>query len=98
MAKRAVILAAGAGKRMAPLSYELPKALLTVRGEVLIERLIRQLHEAGADDIVLVVGYMKESLFYLEDAFGARIRINADYADTGSEASLFLARDMLPGA
>lgn len=98
MAKRAIILAAGAGKRMAPLSYELPKALLTVRGEVLIERLIRQLHEAGADDIVLVVGYMKESLFYLEDAFGARIRINADYADTGSAASLFLARDMLPGA
>lgn len=98
MAKRAIILAAGAGTRMAPLSYELPKALLTVRGEVLIERLIRQLHEAGADDIVLVVGYMKESLFYLEDGFGARIRINTDYADTGSAASLLIARDMLPGA
>ena len=44
--KRAIILAAGVGKRMAPLSYELPKALLTVRGEVLVERLIRQLRDA----------------------------------------------------
>ena len=55
----AVIMAA----RFAPLSYEKPKALLKVKGEVLIEREIRQLQAAGIDDITVVVGYMKEKLF-----------------------------------
>ena len=43
----AVIMAAGTSSRCAPLSYEMPKALITVKGEVLIERQIRQLQEAG---------------------------------------------------
>ena len=60
----AVIMAAGMSSRFAPLSYEKPKALLNVKGEVLIEREIRQLHEAGITDITLVVGYMKEKMYY----------------------------------
>ena len=47
----AVIMAAGLSSRFVPLSYEKPKGLLRVRGEVLIERQIRQLREAGIDDI-----------------------------------------------
>ncbi|MBQ1982979.1 MAG: NTP transferase domain-containing protein, partial [Clostridia bacterium] len=43
----AVIMAAGTASRFAPLSYERPKALISVKGEVLIERQIRQLKEAG---------------------------------------------------
>ena len=58
----AVILAAGTSSRFAPLSYEKPKGLITVRGEVLIERQIRQLKEAGIQEILIVVGYQKESL------------------------------------
>ena len=46
-ADNAVIMAAGLSSRFAPLSYEKPKALIPVRGEVLIERQIRQLREAG---------------------------------------------------
>ena len=42
----AVILAAGSAARLAPLSFEKPKAMFKVRGEVLIERMIRQLKEA----------------------------------------------------
>ena len=57
----AIILAAGAGTRFAPLSFERPKALFEVRGEVLIERLIRQLRQAGIERICVVTGYMKES-------------------------------------
>lgn len=95
---RAIILAAGIGKRIAPISYELPKALLRVRGDVLIERLIGQLHDAGIDDITVVVGYMKESLFYLEDEFGVTVRVNPDYADRHNHSSLYVARDKLPGA
>ena len=54
----AVILAAGSAARLAPLSFEKPKAMFKVRGEVLIERMIRQLKEAGIEDITIVVGYM----------------------------------------
>ena len=50
-------MAAGTASRFAPLSYERPKGLLEVKGEVLIERQIRQLKEAGVDDITVVVGY-----------------------------------------
>ena len=50
-------MAAGLSSRMAPLSYECPKGVLKVRGEVLIERQIRQLKEAGIDDITVVVRF-----------------------------------------
>ena len=43
----AVIMAAGVSSRFAPLSYEKPKALVEVNGEILIERQIHQLKEAG---------------------------------------------------
>ena len=61
----AVIMAAGTASRFAPLSYERPKGLLEVKGEVLIERQIRQLKEAGVDDITVVVGYKAEMFEYL---------------------------------
>ena len=50
----AIILAAGMSSRFVPLSYEIPKGLLVVKGERLIERQIRQLKEAGIDDITVV--------------------------------------------
>ena len=56
----AVILAAGKSNRFAPFTYEKPKGLFRVRGEILIERQIEQLQEAGIDKIYVVVGFMKE--------------------------------------
>ena len=67
--RQAVILAAGYGMRMVPVSTT-PKALLEVRGERLIERLIRQLQAVGVSDITVVVGYRKELFEYLIDTFG----------------------------
>ena len=58
--KNALILAAGVSSRFVPVCFEKPKALLKIKGEVLIERQIRQLNEVGIKDIVIVVGYMKE--------------------------------------
>lgn len=91
----AVIMAAGLSSRFAPISYERPKGLLKVRGEVLIERQIRQLKEAGVEDIVVVVGYKKESFFYLEDQFGVKIVINRHFADRNNNESLWLVRELL---
>ena len=51
----AVIIAAGFGSRFVPLTFENPKGLLEVFGERMIERQIRQLHEAGITDITIVV-------------------------------------------
>lgn len=91
----AIIMAAGLSSRFAPISYERPKGVLTVRGEVLVERQIRQLQEAGIDDITVVVGYMKESFFYLEDAFGVKIRVNEQYATRNNNSTLMLVREKL---
>ncbi len=91
----AIILAAGFSSHFAPVSYERPKGLLTVRGEVLIERQIRQLHEAGIEDITVVVGYMKELFFYLGEKYGVNIVINENYATRDNHSSLYLVRDKL---
>ena len=61
--KNAIILAAGKSNRFAPFTYERPKALFSVKGEILIERQIKQLREANVKDIYIVVGYMKENFF-----------------------------------
>ena len=81
--------------RFAPLSYERPKGLLVVKGEVLIERQIHQLQEAGIDDITIVVGYMKEQFFYLQDKFNVNIVVNEDYYRYNNTSSLIRVLDKI---
>lgn len=96
--RRAVILAAGFGMRMVPINTETPKGLLEVHGEPLIERQIRQLHEAGIHEIYVVVGFMKEQYEYLIDNYGVELIVNADYASKNNLHSLYLAREHLANA
>ena len=77
--KKAIILAAGYGMRMVPINTEIPKGLMEVRGEVLIERMIRHLHEVGITDIQVVVGFMKERYEYLIDEFQVNLVVNSEY-------------------
>lgn len=91
----AVILAAGLSSRFAPISYERPKGLLKVRGEILIERQIKQLQAAGINEIFVVVGYKQESFYYLEEKFGVHLVINNEYATRNNNASLMLVREHL---
>lgn len=91
----AVIMAAGMSSRFAPLSYEKPKGLLNVKGEILIERQIRQLKEAGITNITVVVGYMKEKFFYLDDKFGVKIVVNEDYYRYNNTSTLIRVLDKL---
>ena len=93
--RSAVILAAGFGMRMVPINLETPKALLEVKGEVLIERQIRQLNEAGITDITVVVGFMKEKFEYLIDEFGVRLVVNRDYSAKNNLFSMNLVADRL---
>lgn len=91
----AVILAAGLSSRFAPISYEKPKGVLRVRGEVLIERQIEQLREAGITDITVVVGYKKEYFFYLRKKYGVTLVNNDEYASRNNNGSLWRVRGRL---
>lgn len=91
----AIIMAAGMSARFAPISYEKPKGLVKVKGEILIERQIRQLQEAGIDKIIIVIGYMKEKFFYLEEKFGVELMVNPDYYRYNNTSTLWLVKDKL---
>lgn len=91
----AIIMAAGTSSRFAPLSYETPKALITVKGEVLLERQIRQLREAGVPEIIVVVGYMKERFSYLEDKIGIRLVENREFRVRNNHSSIWAVREYL---
>lgn len=93
--KNAVILAAGYGMRMVPINTELPKGLLEVNGEPLIERTIRQLYERDIKNIYVVVGFMKESYEYLIDEYGVEFLYNDEYAVKNNLHSLYQARNVL---
>ena len=93
--ENAIIMAAGMSSRFAPLSYEIPKGLLQVKGERLIEREIRQLQEAGIEDITVIVGYLQEKMFYLAEKFGVKIVVNNDYFKYNNCSSLMLVKDQL---
>lgn len=91
----AIIMAAGMATRFAPLSYETPKGLLKVKGEILIERQIYQLKEAGISDIIVVVGYLAEKFMYLKDKFGVRLVMNEDFCRYNNTSSVIRVIDDL---
>ncbi|NLY36961.1 MAG: phosphotransferase [Tissierellia bacterium] len=95
--KRAIILAAGTGLRMMPISRT-PKCLLKVNDEVLIERIIKQLHEVGIFEIHVVVGYEMEKLEFLSNKFGVELIYDHDFARRDSLHSLSLAAEHLSNA
>ena len=91
----AIIMAAGTSSRFAPLSYEKPKALIEVRGEVLIERQIRQLREAGIEKVVVVTGYKAELFEYLKDKYGVVLINNPYYLTRNNNSSIYAAREYI---
>lgn len=91
----AIILAAGVSSRFVPLCFERPKGLLPVNGEVLIERQIRQLHEKAITDITIVVGFMKDKFYYLQEKYGVNIIETGDYRIRNNHASIWAARKKL---
>lgn len=81
--------------RMVPINMETPKALLEIKGEVLIERIIKQLHEVGIKDITIVVGFLKERFEYLIDEYDVELVVNEEYAIKNNLHSLVLAADRI---
>ena len=78
----AMILAAGRGERMRPLTEETPKSLVEVRGETLLERHLRALCAAGVENVVINLGWLGDKV--LEHiGSGKRYGINVVYSNEG---------------
>ena len=80
---------------MIPINNNVPKAMLEINDEILIERLIRQLIEAHINDITIVVGFMKEEFDYLIDKYNVKLVVNREYQEKNNLHSLNLVKDKI---
>lgn len=98
-AKKAVILAAGAGRRLGSFTDAHPKPLLEINGTPILGNCLTRLKEAGVEEAVIVVGHFKEQItaFAGSDYAGLKIRYieSERYATTNNIYSLWLAREEL---
>ena len=96
--ERAIIMAAGLGNRMHPVTLTTPKPLVRVNGIRMIDTVIAGLHQNGIREIYVVVGFLKERYEYLIDEFGVELIVNPDYAGKNNLYSLKLALPHLANA
>mgnify|MGYP002625424278 CR=1 FL=1 len=97
--KRAIIVAAGEGRRLRPLTEQIPKPLVKVHGTRLIDTSIQALRRNGIHEIYIVVGHLKEQFqeVYRDDP-EITILENPNYLKGNNITSMYVARDYLPGA
>ena len=94
--KRAVIVAAGAGVRMRPLTLTTPKPLISVNGTRMIDSVIAALHANGITEIYVVIGWLKEAFASLPEQYPGLTLIENPYFDRCNNiSSLYLAREHL---
>jgi len=91
----AIILAAGFSSRFAPLCFDLPKGLLPVMGDTLIERQIKQMRESGINDIAIITGAYREQFDFLRNKHNVQLIFNPDFSLKNNFASIYAARDIL---
>ena len=91
----AIILAAGMGTRLRPLTVDKPKCMVEVNGTPMVEQQIKFLREFGVNDITLVSGYKAESLDFLREKYGVDIVFNDKFDVCNNIYSMYLVRDRL---
>lgn len=87
-----IILAAGKGTRLRPLTDDIPKCLVKVKGKPLIDWQIEVAKRVGIDDIIVIRGYEKEKLEYLKEK-NIKLIDNLDYDTTNMVETLFKAKE-----
>lgn len=98
MANRAVIMAAGIGKRMRPLTLDVPKPLVKVNGVRMIDTVIKALHQNGIYEIYVVIGHLKEQFYeWSKEWDGVELIENPYYDTCNNISSLYAAREHLGG-
>lgn len=88
---RALILAAGQGTRLKPLTNDRPKCLVPLLNVPLLERQTQILKQCGVTDIHIAAGYRADQI----KALGYSVTINPHFATTNMVETLFSARDFL---
>lgn len=98
-AERAIIMAAGLGNRMHPITLTIPKPMVRVNGVRMIDTAIQGLRQNGIYEIYVVVGYLKEQFAELEREYPGLILIENPYYDTCNNiSSLYVAREHIENA
>ncbi|HIT43288.1 TPA: NTP transferase domain-containing protein [Candidatus Avacholeplasma faecigallinarum] len=94
--ENAIIMAAGLGTRMRPLTYKTPKPLIKVAGKPMIESVIEGLQQNDIRDISIIVGYLAEQFNYLVEKYpGVKLINNPYYNQYNNISSLYVARNEL---
>ncbi|MCU0082023.1 sugar phosphate nucleotidyltransferase [Streptococcus danieliae] len=95
---RAIILAAGMGTRLRPLTLAVPKSLVEIQGETLIERQIRFLKERSITEIIVVTGYLSEKFDFLREKYDVTLIHNEKYDRYNNFYTMYLVREFLDDA
>lgn len=96
---KAIILAAGVGSRLRPMTNNCPKCLLQIGGCTILERMLSQVRDCGIKDVIFVLGYLQEQIKeYVKTKFhelNVNFVTNSHYAETNTGFSLMLAKDFI---
>lgn len=97
--ERAIIMAAGTGTRMQPITLQTPKPLVKVNGVRMIDTVIQGLHANGIREIYVVTGHLHEQFAGLEQEYpGLKLLYNDRYSVCNNISSLYVARAFLENA
>lgn len=92
----ALLMAAGMGTRIRPISENTPKPLIPVLGTPMIETMIVALRKAGIERIIITIGYKKDKYLYLQEKYGnIEFVENKEYLDKNTISSFYAARDYI---
>jgi len=92
MIKQAVILAAGKGVRLKPLTEDIAKVMVKVKGKPIVEYIIEKLRSLGIDDIALVVNYKKETV---KEYFKDSVKYIEQSKPLGTANAVYVAKDFV---
>ncbi|WHY85453.1 NTP transferase domain-containing protein [Neobacillus novalis] len=92
---RAILLAAGMGTRLRPLTLTTPKSLTVVNGKPMLEKQVEYLQEIGVEEIIVVTGYLAEKFEYLKEKYGVTLIHNDKYEIYNNMYTMYLVREYL---